>query len=172
MVWATPFALLPGIIVGSSTSRFALLYVLLVLWLVGLMVALARDRVQSCSYRMVGEQLELTRNAKTRSIAVDRITDASLIDRSAARDYIHVHGTKSRSGLITVAGGEPFMRYCTVDIGLTSFTFGFGRSLIDRLPQAKSDLVLLRMDNGEALLLSPINVQDMVDSLSRLKLRS
>lgn len=172
MVWAMPFGLLPGIIVASSTSRFTLLYTMMVLCGTGLVVAFARDRVQNCYYKMVGEQLELTRNRKTRSIPVESITDASLIDRSGARDYIREHGIKSKAGdLVTVKGAEPFLRYCTVDIGLVSYTFGFGRSLIDRLPQSKSDLVLLRTSTGEALLLSPVNIQDLVDSLSRLKLK-
>jgi len=172
MVWATPFGLLPGIIVGSSTSRFTLLYIMLVLCALGLIIAFARDRVQNCYYRMVDDRMELTRNRKTRSIAVDRITDASLIDRSGARAYIRENGIKSKAGgMVTAIGAEPFLRYCTVDIGLTSYTLGFGRTLIDRLPQAKSDLVLLRMDTGEALLLSPTQVQDLVDNLSRLKFK-
>ena len=173
MIWAIPFGLLPGIIVGSSTSRFTLLYIMLVLCALGLIVAFARDRVQNCYYKMSADHLELTRNKKIRSIQVQRITDASLIDRSGARDYIREKGIKSKTGVLATAlEAEPFLRYCTVDIGLTSYTMGFGRTLIDRLPEAKSDLVLLRMDTGEALLLSPIHVQDFVDNLSRLKFKA
>jgi hypothetical protein len=54
-----------------------------------------------------------------------------------------------------------------VDIGLTSYTLGVGRNVIDRLPNARHDLVLLRLRNGEELLLSPQYNQDLVDSLSR-----
>jgi hypothetical protein len=50
---------------------------------------------------------------------------------------------------------------------LTSYTLGVGRNVIDRLPNAKHDLVLLRLRNGDDLLLSPQYNQDLVDSLSR-----
>ena len=40
-------------------------------------------------------------------------------------------------------------------------------NVIDRLPNARHDLVLLRLRNGEELLLSPQYNQDLVDSLSR-----
>lgn len=171
MLWATPFGLLPGIIVGSYSSRFTLLYVMIGLCALGMVIAFARDRVQNCYYKLVDDHMELIRNGKKRSIQVDEISDASLIDRSGAREYIKEHGVKGPKGaLITTQGAEPFLRYCTVDIGITSYTLGFGRSLIDRLPQAKGDLVLLRLGTGEALLLSPLHVQVLVDNLSSLKL--
>ncbi len=173
MIWAVPFALLPGVIFGASTGRFELLYTMGGLCAVGLVVALRRDRLQNCHLVLEGEELTLVKNKERRVVAMDQIIDASLIDRGSARGYITEHGlsgaTKSSS---TCTDGEPFMRYCTVDIGLTSLTFGFGRSLIDRLPQSKRDLVLLRLQGGEDLLLSPAHVQDLVDSLSRRKLRA
>jgi hypothetical protein len=42
-----------------------------------------------------------------------------------------------------------------------------GRAVIDRLPNARHDLVLLRLRTGEDLLLSPQYNQDLVDALSR-----
>jgi hypothetical protein len=42
-----------------------------------------------------------------------------------------------------------------------------GRRLIDRLPNSKEDLVLLRLKGQRQLLLSPVYNQDLVDTLSR-----
>ena len=61
-----------------------------------------------------------------------------------------------------------FVRYCTVDIGFTSLTLGLGRSVIDRLPLARYDLVLLRLKGGQDHLLSPKYNQDLVDTVSRM----
>ena len=62
---------------------------------------------------------------------------------------------------------ERYVRFCTVDIGLKSMTFGIGRQLADQRPDAKNDLVLIRTSDGQAFLLSPVYNQDTVESLNR-----
>ena len=90
------------------------------------------------------------------------------IDRTGAREYIRQRSLIHTKGWRDLRRrGKAFTRFCTVDIGLTSYTLGVGRNVIDRLPNAKHDLVLLRLRNGDDLLLSPQYNQDLVDSLSR-----
>ena len=63
---------------------------------------------------------------------------------------------------------DAFLRYCTVDIGLRSLTLGLGRGMIDRMPNARHDMVLLRLRGGQDLLLSPEYNRDLVDHIGRL----
>jgi len=173
MVWAIPFLLFPGIILGAFSGRFQLLQLGGALCLVGLVVALRRDRRKECHYTLEGERFGLARGKERRVVAVEDVIDASLIDRSSARAYIAqwsaAHGSDKRKAAVEAAH---FTHYCTVDIGATSYTLGLGRSLIDRLPDARRDLVLVRLKGDEGLLLSPAHPQDLVDGLSLRKLRA
>ncbi len=172
MVWAVPFLLFPGIIVGAFSGRFLLLQGSAVLCVVGLVVAARRDRKMECHYTLEGERFGLIRGKEKRVVAVENVSDASLIDRTAARAYIAEWSAAKGADKPTAArNAEQFTRYCTVDIGLTTFTLGLGRGLIDRLPGARRDLVLVRLKGDEGLILSPAHPQDLVDALSLRKLR-
>ncbi len=61
-----------------------------------------------------------------------------------------------------------FVRFCTVDIGLRSMTFGIGRQFVDSMPNAKNDLLLVRLSNGEDILLSPEYNQSLIERIGRL----
>jgi len=173
MVWTVPFLLFPGIIVGAFSGSFQLLVVGAVLALLGLAIAARRDTKKECHYTLEGEELSLFRGKEKRIIAVEDVTDTSLIDRSSARGYIQEWSKAHRSAEVSEKEyAERFMHYCTVDIGFTSITLGLGRVLIDRLPGAKQDLVLIRLKGKESLLLSPTHPQDLVDGMSQRKLRA
>lgn len=172
-VWSVPFVLLPGVIVAASSGRFVLLQVLGGLLLLGVAIAMLRDRRKSCWYILEEEVLGLVHNGSRKDIPVVEISDASLIDRTAAREFLLAgarHAKKSKAE--RQASAATFTKYCTVDIGVVSYTFGVGRSLIDRLPSGKRDLVLMRVRNGESYLLSPLHSQEFVESISRRKIHS
>jgi hypothetical protein len=168
VLWVAPFAVLVGIIIAMSSGRFVPLIVILILCVVALAVALLRDRTRTCTYRIEGGTVSLSNGVETLQIAIAEITDASLIDRIGAREYLRQrYQDKGLSRQEWRALAARTTRFCTVDIGLTTFTLGIGRSVIDRMPNARHDLVLLRLRNGEALLLSPMYNQDLVDNLGR-----
>lgn len=171
MVWALPFVLLPGIIAGAYSGHFQLLLMLSGLGVVGLVVANIRDRLKKCAYRIEGERLILERNDEQRVLDIEEVADASLIDRAAAREYLREWSSnRTVKAWSRAEHVRQFTNYCTIDIGLRSVTLGMGRTLIDNLPNAKRDLVLLRLKNGEAMLLSPVHSQDMVESIGRRKI--
>lgn len=168
VLWVAPFAVLVGVIIAMSNGRFVPLITILLLFTVALVVALLRDRTRTCTYRIEGDMVSLTNGVETAQIAMAEITDASLIDRIGAREYLrqrYQHKARSRREWLALAAHTT--RFCTVDIGLTTFTLGIGRSVIDRMPDARHDLVLLRLRNGEVLLLSPVYNQDLADTLGR-----
>jgi hypothetical protein len=120
---------------------------------------------------MDSDRMGLVHNGQQRNVALVDIADASLIDRTAAREFLRSWMVKAGSqGKHGAEVRKAFMMYCTVDIGISSYTMGIGRSLIDRLPGAKSDLVLLRLKDGTPLLLSPLHSQELVESISRKKM--
>ncbi len=169
MAWVTPFLLLVGVIFLAAASMFLPLILLTGSAVVGLLVAFSRDLVNRCTYSLTDDRLVLERDGEKErlEIALSDITDASLIDRAAAREYIRsrMHrgdDPRTRRSLI-----RAITRYCTVDIGMTSLTLGIGRGVIDRLPEARHDLVLLRMRDRSELLLSPQFNQDLVSSVTR-----
>ncbi len=173
VVWSVPFVLLPGVIAGASNGRFTLLQTLAGLLVLGLAIAMLRDRRKSCLYVMEDELLALDCNGVRQVVPIAEVADASLIDRSAAREYMlgnsnYAKGSKPERR----AALDRFTKYCTVDIGLVSYTLGLGRSLIDRLPSAKRDLVLIRMRNGEPFVLSPLHSQEFVESIGRRKMNT
>jgi len=154
MVWGTPFLILPGIIVGASSGSFRLLQGSVVVVLLGVIFAAWRDTRKKAVYLVDDDRLVLVDKTGRREVFMTEIRDASLLDRMAARAYL-----RNRSGPTNPDAerwGADFIRFCTVDIGLRSFTLGGARRLIDRLPSAKTDLLLVRLQNGGALLLSPV----------------
>ena len=170
MLITVPFALVIGLLIGMVTSVFWPLFLFASLTALGLVVALYRDRRNSSAYSIFGDQLVLVSGANKLRIEAEDIIDASLIERSGARDYIiqkliseGLHSKPERKQRMA-----EFTRFCTVDIGLRSYTLGIGRSMIDRMPNAKHDLVLLRTRNGTDHLLSPAYNQDLVDSIGRM----
>ena len=168
-VWASPFVVLSGIFFGVTTGNFLPLWVLLVVMLLGFVIGFVRDRTGQSTYHIVNDKLVMVRGNDRLVVGPEDIVDASLIDRSGARDYIKLRSVEptkdGRSGRETQDG---FLRFCTIDIGLRTYSFGLGRGVIDRMPNARHDMVLLRMRTGGDILLSPEYNQEMMDAIGRL----
>lgn len=167
--WAyVSVAVVPGSLVLAAMLRFLpIAFMGAGLVLLGFVLAVQRDRRSSGAYLVDSTELVLTTGTHTRRVHRSEFVDASLVDRAAARDYIR-QITEPIGDRAKVREMErAFVRFCSVDIGLSSFTFGLGRRLIDRLPNSKDDLVLLRLTGQRQLLLSPVYNQDLVDTLSR-----
>lgn len=135
--------------------------------LVGFVIAWQRDRAVDAAYAFDGRSLSLRSSDGEENLEIETIADVSLIDRLAARDYI-LQRTRDMPTIERKQMLRGFVRYCTVDIGLTSYSFGFGRRMIDGMQEAKRDLVLVRLRNGGAVLLSPQYNHDLVDSVGRV----
>jgi hypothetical protein len=157
--------------ITAMTGQSLVLQMGLGLALAGAVLAYRNDRVGKVSYVLDQDTLMLKRNGVLEQLQVTAIRDASLVDRRAARDLIMGAMVEleasGRSKQEARALRDKALRYCTVDIGMNSLTFGFGRHLIDQRPDAKHDLVLLRKVDGTVLVLSPVYNQDMVESLNR-----
>ncbi len=169
VVWLSPFLILSGVFVAMATGNFWPLTVLLAFTLLTLLLGLRRDMAVSGTYTITGDTLLLESAKERLEVVAATIMDASLVDRAAARDYIRIRAARSGKDKDDQRAMEDaFLRFCTVDIGLRSLTFGLGRGMIDRMPNAKHDMVLLRMREGSDLLLSPEYNQEMVDHIVRM----
>ena len=169
-VWSgiVPFVLLVCLIVGLQTGRFLALWVAAGLGVLGMLVAAMRDLGNRCVYLVRGDRLTLEDRAGSVEVPASVILDASPIDRRGARDYV-----EQRTAVLSVGRAKrkrvrEFLRFCTVDIGMRSLSFGFGRRMIDRMPQARHDLVLLRLRDGREMVLSPVHGPDLIDSINRI----
>lgn len=169
MLWATPFLLLSGVIVFAATGRILTLLILLGISMVAVGVALARDMGDRGTYTLEGEVLVLETARDRAEIPLSEVLDVSLIDRAGAREYVlSALREKGVRGFFDMRrAAKAYLRFTAVDIGLTSFTLGLGRSMIDRMPDARHDLLLLRLRNGDTHLLSPQSNQEMVSLISR-----
>lgn len=161
--------LLLGVAVAGMTDQAGWLQVVACIALVGFLISWASDRKEGGTYVVEGGQLLMKRKYNTSSMELDRILDATLIDRRSARDLF-----KERSQALAMDGAPVaqrksdkrfFTSWCTVDIGLRSWSLGIGRELIDRRPDGKHDLVLIRLRDGRSTLLSPLHAHDLVDAL-------
>ncbi len=172
-VWAfsAMLLMLAAVALTGMTGHLWILVTALGISAAGFIVSYWNDRAGNVSYGIENGQLVLKRNGVQERIPFEIMRDASLLDRVAARDLLRqlVENAKARgAGAETQkAIRERYVRYCTVDIGLNSLTFGIGRYLVDQRPDAKNDLVLIRTADGRAFLLSPVYNQDTVESLNR-----
>ncbi|MBK8340742.1 MAG: hypothetical protein IPK99_12460 [Flavobacteriales bacterium] len=156
-----------GIIGSFSTGKVLFIVIPVMILLAGYVMAYLRDRGNECQYIVDEKGLWLRTTGTDLRAGFDEIIDASLVDRSASRDYIRQFIKDEEAKQVTRAREQAFVRFCSVDIGLRSFTFGLGRRIIDRMPNSKDDLVLLRLSGGRHLVLSPQYNQDLVDTLTR-----
>lgn len=169
MLWTTPFALLVGVIVFASTGSNTVLLSLATLSVIGFVVAIVRDLGGRGLYTLEGDRLVLKNGSERVDIPLADVLDVSLIDRAGAREYILSSlRSKGASGYFALRRrARASVRFTSVDIGLTSYTLGIGRRMTDRMPDARLDLVLLRLRNGEAYFLSPIYNQELVSAITR-----
>lgn len=171
VLYSAPFLVLTGVVTVLGTGRFVVLYTILGVLAAALTLALYRDASTSALYTVGSSTLKLSRGNDELVLPASDILDASLVDRTAARDYFRSRRAKHSDGASFSAESREFLRFCTVDIGMRSFTFGLGRLVIDRMPTAKSDLVLLRTREHGERLLSPDLKHDLVDTIMRLQRR-
>ncbi len=158
--------ILASLVMAVLLRVLPLAYVGLGVSLLGFGLALLRDKGSSGAYIVTEDNLLLAYGSDHQQVSRAEFIDASLVDRAAARDYIRQVTEGIEDGARARSRERDFVRFCSVDIGLSSFTFGLGRQLIDRLPRSKDDLVLLRLRGDRQLLLSPVYNQDLVDSLT------
>jgi len=169
MLWTSPFALLIGIIVFASTGSSTVLVTVAALSVIGFIIAIVRDLGGRGVYSLEGEKLVLVNRDQRVEIPLADILDVSLIDRAGAREYILSSlRDKGKSGYFELhRHAQRAVRFISVDIGLTSYTLGIGRRMTDRMPDARLDLVLLRLRNGEVHFLSPTYNQELVSAITR-----
>lgn len=170
---ALPFLVVPATVIALVYGA---------IWLIGASIALAaalfflaivRDRKRPGEYRVNAEEVVLSCGADQKRIPAADVLDSSLMERSTCREY--VKRKLARRGIVSLRGRleaeREFTRFCSVDIGLNSLTFGLGRRVIDRMSNVQNDLLLLRTKGGEEFLLSPDRNQEMMEQLARLKRR-
>lgn len=170
----SPFLLSAAAGVGLAFGQIRLIMASIVLVLLSLVVAIIRDRQRPAHYRITDLALELSRGRYHDSISAGDLLDASLMERVACREYVSRKMQKRHRerGTNPQASAAEFMRYCTIDVGLRSYTLGLGRLFIDRMESSRHDLILLRTKSGAEFLLSPERNQDMMEQISRLKRRN
>lgn len=169
VLWTSPFVLLVGVITFAALGNSAILTNVIAFSILALTIALLRDLIGRGIYTLDGEWLTLQNRSRKEQISLSEILDVSLIDRAAAREYI-LSDLKSKgvSGFFTIRRrAQRYVQYSSVDIGLRSYTLGIGRIVTDQMPDARMDLVLLRLRNGKVHFLTPVYNQELVSAITR-----
>ncbi len=161
--------LLVGITAAAMANEIIWLELAAALFVAGGLTAWIRDRKDGGTYVLDSGRLLFKGAKATHSLDLDQIADSTLLDRKAGRDLL-IDRLRSMGGTSRAQrrkAERAYLQWCTVDIGVHSWTFGIGRELIDRRPDGSIDLMLIRLKDGQALLLSPLHAQDLVDALNR-----
>lgn len=164
--------LLLGVVIGARSGDWRLLLAFGAIAFLGLVFTFLQDRSVNAVYMIETDRLVLVKRKERLVLKREDMLDASLIDRSAARDYLRQKlRQKMEVGMTEDQAKQrerDFVRFCTVDVGFRTLTFGLGRRIVDTMPNAKHDLILLRLSNGEDLVLSPVYNQDLMERLGKL----
>lgn len=169
VLWTSPFVLLIGVITFAALGNSTILYTVVSLAILALTIALVRDLGGRGTYTLDGERLTLQNRRRGEEISLGEILDVSLIDRAGAREYILSDlRSKGVSGFFKIRHrAQCYVQYSSVDIGLRSYTLGIGRRMTDRMPDARMDLVLVRLRNGKVHFLTPVYNQELVSAITR-----
>lgn len=169
MLASASIALVCLLLLGTGVS-YLLFIVVLGVSFTGTLVAMSIDRANTILYLLDRERMTLVRADRREELGLDQLIDANLLDSTIARDYVLQRFREVREKGAATADlqrmKKVFLRYCAVDIGLSTLS-ALMRPL-HRLPNGRKDLVLLRIRDGREMLLSPIHHQDMVDAIAKL----
>ncbi|MBK8226725.1 MAG: hypothetical protein IPK70_06065 [Flavobacteriales bacterium] len=170
---SAPFLLSAVAAIGFTFGHIKLIIGSAGILVVAALLAIVRDRQRPAQYRITDSSLELIRGKEREKLSAGEILDASMMERIACREYVRrkVQKRLKEQGTSPRESMAEFMRFCTIDVGLRSYTFGLGRLFVDRMESSRHDLILLRATNGSEYLLSPDRNQEMIEQLSRLKRR-
>jgi hypothetical protein len=170
---SAPFLLSAVAGIGFTFGHIKLIIGSAGIMVVAVLLAIVRDRQRPAQYRITDNALELIRGKELEKLPASDILDASMMERIACREYVRrkVQKRLKEQGTSPQESVSEFMRFCTIDVGLRSYTFGLGRLFVDRMESSRHDLILLRAKNGSEYLLSPDRNQEMMEQLSRLKRR-
>jgi hypothetical protein len=170
---AAPFVVVPVTVIALINGALWLIGSSIVLACVLLVLAVVRDRRRAGEYRVSAEGIRLQRGPHRQLILSPDVLDASLMERSTCREYVRrrIASRGLNSARERRQAERAFTRFCSIDVGLSSFTFGYGRRVIDRMSNIQNDLLLLRSKSGHEFLLSPERNQEMMEQIARLKQR-
>ncbi len=169
VLWTSPFALLIGVITFAALGNSTILYGVVSLAIIAFTIAMVRDLGGRGTYILDGELLTLQNRRREEEISLGEIMDVSLIDRAGAREYILSDLRSKRvSGFFRIRHrAQYYVQFSSVDIGLRSYTLGIGRRMTDQMPDARMDLVLVRLRNGKVHFLTPVYNQELVSAITR-----
>lgn len=142
--------------------------------LIGLAWAFYRRGRSIIQYDLGNGMLVLRRGSKVEELPLEKVLDANLIDLKTARDYVQEHAAAA-SGPEKAAGNilpDEVVRYCALPIldgrSVTIMSALMGGTM----NYLQKDLVLLRIRDGGAYLLSPRYCELLVSSIGKAKRRA
>lgn len=133
----------------------------------GITAAIMVGRTEKIEYELMDRKLLLRRGGSKEELDLDEVLDANLIDFVSARDYLEEHLQAPDDGLpADKAEAQRLMtRFCGVPLaGLAALGTGIYRTNIRNFRQT---LVLLRIRDGRAVILSPRYSETMVSAIGK-----
>ncbi len=155
-----------GLLALDITGSDALMIVgggLAILCVIGAVVTSRREVIE---YELNGERLLLRRGVSEDELHLNDVMDANLVDLMTAKDYVQQHGEPD-PGMDDMTNAEDrrmLTRYCGVPLsGISTFTVGSGLNV----QNFRRTVVLLRIRDGGAVILSPKYSESMVSAIGK-----
>ena len=156
-------------IVYMSLGYALPLQIMAVFALVAILVGSRADKVKNGYFYVDADELVLKNARSRRRLGMRQIKDVSIVDSGAAKRYIYGRIEDSDNTLSSTKRKHIYMQFCTVEIALEpGLVSRFLALMQSTIPAKNDDLVLLRMQDGTDLLLSPVHANDAVSYLNRM----
>ena len=156
-----------GLLSLDITGSDALLIVaggLVVLCIIAAVVTSKREIIE---YELNADTIMLRRGLNEDELLLNDVMDANLIDLMTAKDYVqqHTDPASGTDGINNVEDRGMLTRYCGVPLGgIAAFKTGISRLNAQNF---RRTLVLLRIRDGGAVILSPKYSESMVSAVGR-----
>lgn len=161
------FLLLLGLLALDITGSDALMIVAGVLVLLCIVAAVVARKRETIEYELGKDRLVLRRGLDEEQLLLHDVMDANLVDLVTAKGYVHErqeagHGPKDDE---QDEARRLLTRYCGVPLsGIAAFRTGLSRLSARNFSRT---LVLLRIRDGGAIILSPRYSESMVSAIGR-----
>ncbi len=136
-----------------------------------LALAIYHRRKSIIQYDLGDGMLVLRRGKREEKLALEKVLDANLIDLRTARDYVQEHAANAPDQLenADVVHLHDVVRFCALPIMKGRSDVIVSTLMGGTLDNLRKDLVLLRIRDGGAYLLSPRYCELLVSSIAKAK---
>jgi len=136
--------------------------------LVALLLGNRQDKLKNGYFYVDNNELVIKNSSSRRTIQMEHVNDASIVDPGAAMRFIEGKISESDNTLSSKKRLHLYKQFCTIEFGLGARWMNMFGMLDQNMNSKRNDLILIRLADGTDVLLSPVHAHDAVAYINKV----